>query len=157
MRQTPILVALLAALGGTVSAGTYDAAATGHGTSASTQVPVADGFVLIHVVTDYERFETADAGHPMAGLSGPCFGAVMVREGAVSGGGTCHYTDPAGGSAVLAWTPDGMSEGGRMLGTWSIVGGTGRWAEATGEGRFDAGLDAAGAYTNLVTGELTLP
>jgi hypothetical protein len=120
-------------------------------------MPVAEGFVVIRTATTYTGFDTDDPANPMAGLSGPCFGAVVVRAGEVSGGGVCHYTDGDGDVAVMDWAADGLSAEGRTEGDWSLVGGSGKWAEAAGAGRFDAGTDAAGAYTNTVTGEFTLP
>lgn len=157
MKRTPILAALVATLSGPVWAGSFDAAATGKGTAENTPMPVAEGFVVIRTAATYTGFETVDPENPMAGLSGPCFGAVIVKAGAVSGGGACHYTDEDGEVVVMSWSADGVSAEGRTLGEWSIAGGSGKWAEATGGGRFDAGTDAAGAYTNVVTGAFTLP
>jgi hypothetical protein len=138
-------------------AASFDGAAVGHGTAANMPMPVAEGFVVIQTSTTYSGFETPDPANPMAGVSGPCFGAVLIHAGAVSGSGYCHYTDGDGDMVVMNWTADGLSAENRTLGDWSIVGGTGKWAEATGGGRFDAGTDAAGVYTNNTTGEFTLP
>ena len=46
---------------------------------------------------------------------------------------------------------------GRTQGTWQVVAGTGKWDGATGGGRFDAGTDAAGTYTNNISGAMSMP
>jgi hypothetical protein len=157
MRHTTILTALAAALSGPVWAAEFDAAATGHDAAENTPMPVAEGVVVIRTLATYTGFDTVDPGNPMAGLSGPCIGTVMVKAGAVSGGGACHYTDGDGDIVMMNWAADGLSAEVRTHGEWSIAGGSGKWAVAAGGGRFDAGTDAAGAYTNAVTGAFTLP
>lgn len=129
---------------------------TGMGSSDSMQMPVSDGLVVVHNRTSYDGFDTEDPESPFASLSGSCFGATLVEAGAVSGSGNCHYTDADGDQAVMAWTATGMSEEGRVSGDWSVVGGTGKWAEASGGGTFDAGGEGAD-YTNMVTGEVEMP
>lgn len=152
-----IAAAAVAGLAAAAGADTFDAAGTGQGSASSQAMPVADGLVVIHAVTDYTGFETADPDSPMATASGPCFGAVVVDGGRVSGGGDCVYTDADGDAWVTEWSADGIGDDGRTQGSWRIVGGTGKWDGATGGGRFDAGEDAAGAYTNNVTGAVSMP
>ena len=120
-------------------------------------MPLAEGLVVIHAATDYTGFEMANPGNPMASAAGPCFGSVVINGGRVTGGGHCAYTDADGDGWVAEWTADGVSEDGRTQGDWQIVAGTGKWQGATGGGRFDAGTDAAGTYTNNVTGSVTMP
>ena len=105
--------------------------------------------------TEYTGFD-GSADNPIVTMKGPCFGAVLIDKGNVSGGGNCHYTDADGEMAIVSWTADGMSAEGRTQGDWELAGGSGKWAAATGGGRFDAGTDAAGTYTNNVTGEISM-
>jgi hypothetical protein len=131
-----------------------DASGTGHGTSMSTPMPVSDGVVMINAQTMYEGF---DGDGPLANAKGPCFGGILIDKGAVSGHGLCHYTVESGDVAMIRWVAEGVTADGRTTGTWTVLGGSGAWDGATGGGAFNAGTDAAGAYTNMVTGEITMP
>jgi hypothetical protein len=135
-------------------AGTMDASGTGHGSSMATPMPVAEGVVMINAQTMYERF---DGAGPLSTAKGPCFGTVLINKGAVSGQGLCHYTVEGGDVAMIEWVAGGVTPDGRTTGTWTVLGGSGAWDGATGGGTFNAGTDAAGAYTNTVTGEITMP
>lgn len=147
--------AVLALLSSPVFSETVSANGTGYGTSTATPMPVSEALVIVHATSMYERFETENPDNPFAAASGPCFGAVLIDKGAVSGEGLCHYTDGDGDVAVVKWMATGMSADGRTLGDWMVQGGTGKWASITGGGNFDAGGDGAN-YTNMVTGELTM-
>jgi hypothetical protein len=131
-----------------------DASGTGHGTSMSTAMPIAEGVVMVEAKTMYEGF---DGDGPLSTAKGPCFGAILIDKGAVSGGGLCHYTVESGDVAMVSWVAESMSADGRTMGTWSVLGGSGAWNGATGGGTFNAGTDGAGVYTNIVTGEITMP
>jgi len=155
--MTTVAAAAIAGLAAGAGADTFDATGTGQGTSNSEPMPLADALVVVHAVSEYTGFEMANPGSPMASATGPCFGSVVINAGRVTGGGHCAYTDGDGDSWVAQWTADGMSEDGRTQGDWQIVGGTGKWQGASGGGRFDAGTDAAGTYTNNVTGSITMP
>lgn len=145
----------LALLATPVAARTFDVKATGYGTMTADTHSVTDQLAVVHATTAYEGFRGEDPDNPMAGLTGPCFGSILIDEGSVSGGGHCHYTDPDGDSVILKWSANAMKEG-RTQGTWAITGGSGKWSGATGKGTFDAGTDASGDYTNNVTGEVTM-
>ncbi|MBJ3762736.1 hypothetical protein ILP92_08265 [Maribius pontilimi] len=129
---------------------------TGHGTSDNQPMPLTEDIVAVQVASTYERFDSDDPDNPLVGLSGPCWGSMLMNAGAVSGSGLCRYSDEDGGEAVLSWTAEAV-ENGRTQGSWEVVGGTGSWEGVTGGGSFDAGTDDAGAYTNNVIGELTMP
>ncbi|MBV7396063.1 hypothetical protein [Mameliella sediminis] len=131
---------------------TIDATGIGHGTSTATPMPVSEGLVVVHATSMYDRFETESPDNPFASASGPCFGAILIDKGAVSGDGLCRYTDGDGDVAVIKWIATGLSAEGRTQGDWMVMGGTGKWASITGGGTFDAGGES---YTNKVSGELT--
>lgn len=156
MKFAATATVILVALAAPAVAAPVDVSSIGQGTASSSPMPVSDDLVVIHASTLYSGFE-GNPDNPMASFQGPCFGAVLVKAGEVSGGGNCHYTDGDGEIAVIAWTADGIRAEGRTQGTWEIAGGSGKWAAATGGGRFDAGTDEQGTYTNNVTGELTMP
>ena len=157
MKSFPATVAVMVSIAAPCVAGSIDVSGTGHGTASSTPMPVSDDLVVVHATTEYTGFDGNNPDNPMTTFKGPCFGSVLIKAGEVSGGGNCQYTDDEGEMAVVSWTADSMSADGRTQGTWEIVGGSGKWAKASGGGRFDAGTDDQGVYTNKVTGELTMP
>jgi hypothetical protein len=132
---------------------TVTAAGVGHGASTATPMPVSDGLVIVHATSMYESFETEDPMNPFASAKGPCFGAILIDKGEVSGDGLCHYTDGDGDVAVVKWIAKAINAEGRTQGDWMVMGGTGKWASITGAGAFDAGGDP---YTNRISGEMTL-
>ena len=140
--RATLAAAAIAGLAVTAWAGTFDAAGTGQGTSSSEAMPLADGLVVVHAVSDYTGFDTGDADSPMATASGPCFGSVLIDHGRVSGGGHCHYTDADGDSWVAEWTADAVTDDGRTQGAWRIVAGTGYEAI---KALFDSALASATA------------
>lgn len=150
------IAALAAVLATPATAEMIDASGVGYGKSNNAVTPVTDTITIIHAATEYERFETS-AENPMAGFTGPCRGTMTIAAGEVFGSGNCHYTDADGDKAVIKWEADGVTQDGRTQGTWAIVGGSGKWAAATGGGRFDAGENDAEGYTNKVSGEIMLP
>ncbi len=146
--------AALAAFSAPAMAGMMDATSTGHGESMSEVMPVSEGLVVVKAATVYSGFEYEGGDGPFAGYTGPCFGSIVIKDGMVSGGGHCSYSNDDGLTSVVAWTAESVSADGRTQGTWELVGGTGKWATATGSGTFDAGADADGNYTNNVAGEV---
>ncbi len=154
--RSSLAAAAIVALATGAGAGTFDAGGIGQGTSSSEAKPLAEGLVVVHTVSEFTGFDTGE-DNPMAATSGPCYGSLLINAGRVSGGGHCAYTDGDGDSWVVQWTADGMSADGRTQGTWQVVAGTGKWEGATGGGRFDAGTDAAGTYTNNISGAMSMP
>ncbi|SDZ43218.1 hypothetical protein SAMN05444004_11466 [Jannaschia faecimaris] len=157
MKIIPITTSVLILLAAPAIAGSIDVSGTGHGTATNTAMPVSEDLVVVHANTEYTGFEGDNPDNPMTSFKGPCFGSILIKAGVVSGGGNCQYTDGDGEMAVVTWNADGMSAEGRTQGTWEIVGGSGKWAAANGGGRFDAGTDDQGGYTNKVTGEINMP
>lgn len=157
MKYVPLTAALFFSFAAPAVAGPVDVSGIGHGTAENTPMPISEDVVVVHITSDYAGFESGNPDNPMTTLKGPCFGSILIKAGAVSGGGNCHYTDGSGEMAAVRWIADGMSSEGRTQGSWEIVGGSGKWMSAKGGGRFDAGSDDQGVYTNNVTGEVTMP
>ncbi|WP_245602974.1 hypothetical protein [Leisingera methylohalidivorans] len=112
----------------------------------------------MQISSSYENVEMADAGHPMNGAAGPCFGAVEVASGSVGGGGICAFTDSAGDKVVLHWTAESMDPSGALTGSWKLTGGTGHWSDADGGGRFSSLTDPeTGKFVNTITSSVTMP
>ena len=80
-----------------------------------------------------------------------------MMRGVASGGGLCTWTDGTH-TALIAWEAASVDQSGALSGTWSMRGGTGKWATASGGGTFVSVTDAAtGAATNTITGALSMP
>ncbi|MCC1493822.1 hypothetical protein [Cognatishimia sp. F0-27] len=133
----------------------FDANGTGHGTSMNEAMPVHEGLVVVKVASSYTGFDTDDPNNMLATANGPCYGTMIIDKGAVTGGGACDYTDADGDRIVMRWTPTGFDPEGRTVGNWALIGGTGKWMNASGEGAFNAGGDGD-AYTNRVTGSVNM-
>ena len=154
MRFTALAAAFVLFVSPPALAETIDVTGVGHGNTTATAMPVSDGLVVVHATSTYDRFVSEDDNNPFAPAAGPCFGAILIDKGAVSGEGLCHYTDGDGEQAVVKWIAKGLSAEGRTQGDWMILGGTGKWASMSGGGTFDAGGDGD-AYTNNITGQVT--
>jgi hypothetical protein len=150
------VAACFAVCGTSVFAGSIDATGVGKGSVQNEVIPVSEGLVVVHSNTTYEGFDGVGADNPLADATGKCWGSIMIKAGAVSGGGLCNYTDGDGDTAIMGWSPEGVTQDGRTTGSWSVEGGTGKWAAATGGGAFDSGM-TDGVYSNKITGEFILP
>lgn len=157
MKVTSVVIAACFAVSGTsVLAGSIDASGIGKGSVQNEVIPVSEGLIVVHSNTTYDGFEGVGDGNPLADATGKCWGSTMIKAGAVSGGGLCHYTDGDGEIAIMSWSPEGVTQDGRTTGSWSVEGGTGKWASASGGGSFDSGV-TDGVYSNKVSGEFMLP
>ncbi len=149
-----IMLAALLAASPAVSE-TFSGTSYGHGSSTSETMPVVEGTVVIKTESAYEMFDVSD-DHPLKGASGPCFGAVAIVAGGVSGGGNCLY-DTANGQAVMQWTATGMNPDGALTGDWTVLGGSGGWAKASGSGTFSTLTNPeTGKFVNTIEGSITM-
>lgn len=125
---------------------------------AETQImQMGEDHMIMHTNTAYSTYEMDSADDPMQGMSGPCFGAMEVMAGKVSGSGYCAFTHQNGDMASIHWSATGMSPEGAVTGEWHVTGGTGKWMGATGGGTFSSMTDqATGMSENTVEGEVTL-
>ncbi|SNS84275.1 hypothetical protein [Tropicimonas sediminicola] len=135
---------------------TFSSGAVGTGTSSNEPIPIAEGHIVMRTSGSYEMFEV-EAGHPLEGAKGPCFGAVEIKGGEVSGGGNCVYETSSGDKAVMVWKAMGLGADGALTGEWSVSGGTGAWTGATGGGTFSSLTDPnTGKFVNTITGDITV-
>ncbi len=154
MKRTTLLAAT-ALIAMSVSAGA-ETSSIGRGTVESEYVPIEENLLLINARVVYTDITSEDMSNPLLHATGVCTGAILLNAGTISGGGYCHYTDAASEQVVISWAADSLNAEGRTLGAWNVVGGTGPWASASGGGRFDAGTDAEGAYTNNIIGDFMM-
>jgi hypothetical protein len=127
------------------------------GTSTPEVTALAEGHMVVHLVSAYENFEMSVPDHPYNGMTGKCFGSVEVRVPGANGGGNCVFSNDAGETSITAFAIKGMAADGAMVGSWSVIGGTGKFAGATGGGSFHSLTDnATGKFVNTVDGALVL-
>ena len=74
------------------------------------------------------------AAFPM--LSGRCIGAFTVVSGEVDVNGSCEFGEAAGNKFVVVFARKGDPQ--KVAGTWRFVGGTGKYADISGQGKFKA-------------------
>lgn len=149
--------ACLAFFGPAMAEQTYSNDGVGMAKSTSVPYVIGEGHVVMQIASRYSDLKTDDASNPLNGATGPCFGSVEITAGQISGGGHCVYTDKEGDMAVLTWASEQLGEGGANMGSWSLIGGSGKYAGATGGGTFDASAaNETGDQTNVVTGQIIL-
>lgn len=158
MRHSLLLSALVTALGTTgawAQAFTADGMAIGQ--SSTEVIELGADHMVMNSRVDYNRFEMEDETQPMNQLSGPCFGTLEARGGAVEGGGVCVLQGLEGDSVVLGWVARRMDPSGRIAGYWTVNHGTGTWLQASGGGTFLSSVNPAnGAANNILKGAVTL-
>ena len=159
MKTTTFALATIAALTTAVQANaqayTSDGKATGQ--SQSEVIEIGADHMFMHARTTYNSFEMEDQTHPMNQLTGPCFGVLEVRGGAVEGNGVCVFEGLEGDQVVMGWDARRMDPKGRLHGYWHISSGSGLWLQASGGGTFTSSVNQAnGAATLTVRGAVTL-
>lgn len=136
-------------------ADTYEGSGKGMGTSENKMMPIAEGHIVMQTLSNYESFDVSDE-HPLKGASGPCFGSAEIKGSELSGGGICTYTTADGEKAVINWHMTNLGEGGAVEGDWTVSGGTGKWATASGGGKFSSLTDQeTKKFVNTVSGNFT--
>lgn len=129
----------------------------GKGTNKSSVVMVGEGHMLMNSITMYESFESADPKSPFNGMTGQCWGAIEIKVPSASGRGHCEFTDKSGDKNYNTWVATGLAKDGALLGNWTVIGGTGKYQNATGGGKFNSRTDRkAGTFENKVEGALIL-
>ena len=147
---------LSAALTPAYAGSVVDGAGVWTGTVSADVHQISEGHMIIHTNNAYEAATMSDPNNPMAGMSGPCFGSVEVKGTSASGTGNCVFR--AGRNAMtVQWTATGFAASGALIGHWSITGGAGDLANATGGGTFYSLTDqAAGTFENTLKGAMSL-
>ncbi|MFD2740880.1 hypothetical protein ACFSUD_14950 [Sulfitobacter aestuarii] len=154
----PFSVIIALTLPAALAAESYSMNGTGKAQSSATTHEVAEGHMLISAQSEYTSIEAEDENNPLNGATGPCFGAMEIVDGSLSGGGRCLYTDQTGDMAVLSWTAESMTEDGANAGSWELTGGSGKYEGGSGGGSYSVATDqSSGSQTNTVTGEISLP
>ncbi|MEQ8292958.1 MAG: hypothetical protein RIA08_12200 [Roseovarius sp.] len=149
------IAALLAA--GHATAQAYTSDGTARGQSQTEVIEVGADHQFMNVRATYNRFEMEDSTNPMNKLSGPCFGVLEVRGGAVEGNGVCVLDGLEGDRVTLGWNARRRDPQGNIHGYWHISSGSGLWLQASGGGTFMSSVNPAnGTATNTLRGAVTL-
>ncbi|NKB53533.1 MAG: hypothetical protein GKR97_15155 [Rhizobiaceae bacterium] len=134
---------------------TFNIGGVGKGTNQTMMEIVGDGHMLLNTVSTYESFESADTSNPFENMNGKCWGAIEIKVPSASGHGNCVFTDTSGDKHYNMWTAKGLSKDGALVGTWALIGGTGKYENASGGGTFHSMTDRkAGTFVNTVSGAL---
>lgn len=156
LQTTAITAFVLGLSAASVYAETYKANGKGMGVNANQVYALSDGHAVIKSQTDYDGFEV-EAGNPLEGATGSCFGALLVKGADVSGTGNCVFDTASGDKAVMTWTATGLGADGALTGDWTVSGGTGNWASATGGGTFSSLTDPdTSKFVNTISGSITI-
>ncbi|MCR9085869.1 MAG: hypothetical protein NXH97_03895 [Rhodobacteraceae bacterium] len=152
------IAALLAVAAASAHAGgTFDSTGTAKGTSQSDIFPIAENHMIMHSQTEYDSMDMSAANHPFNGMTGSCFGAIEIKVPAASGSGNCAFADGDGDLSASRWIVTGMTPEGALTGSWTVIGGTGKFAGSTGGGGFEMMNDREnGTFENMLAGAVTL-
>lgn len=113
--------------------------------------------LIMNTQVAYSKFEMEDPTNPMAMLSGPCFGVMELRGGAVEGSGVCVFDGLEGDRVLLGWNARRIDPRGRIHGYWTVNSGSGIWLQASGGGTFISNVNRTnGAATNTLKGAISL-
>ncbi|QIE46507.1 hypothetical protein G5B38_13790 [Pseudohalocynthiibacter aestuariivivens] len=157
MKITMTLAALAVAVAAQAQAEAFDSDGVASGVSKSELIEFGPDHKVINSRISYNKFEMENKTHPMNQLSGPCFGTVEVRGGAVEGNGVCVLDGLEGDRVLLGWVARRMNPKGELIGYWTVNNGTGMWLQASGGGTFRSNVNQAnGTATNTLKGAVTL-
>lgn len=99
--------------------------------------PVGENYMVV-TVANRGTVRLNDKSNPMHDATGQCAGSVLVDKGQPTGSGYCTYTDPSGDISIVTWSTKSINEKGGNAGTWQLVGGTGKYAKASGSGTYSS-------------------
>lgn len=103
----------------------------------SEAMPVDDNHILMKL-SNSGTITLNDEKNPMHGATGSCSATVLVAMGKLNGSGYCSYKDSSGDSAIVSFSASSLNDKGGTNGSWEIVGGTGKYAKATGSGEYSS-------------------
>jgi len=118
---------------------------------------ISDDYVIL-LASMEETLIPKDPESPWQGATGPCGGAVEIKEGKIEGDGFCSFTDNESDKFVIFWTAQSMNEKGGPIGVWELTAGTGKYANASANGEYnDVPSEDPARSTITIIGQLTIP
>lgn len=136
----------------------FDGGTAATGQTDNTVYMVGDDHVFMHSSSQYDPMGSGDPKNPLAGMTGPCFGAVEIKGTSASGDGYCIFSDSDGNTIVNHWVATGLGSAGALLGTWEVKAGSGKFFGTTGGGAFSNSTNKeTGTFSNEITGAMTMP
>jgi len=155
LRNALAVAAVLAATQAGADAFISDGIATGQ--SRTQTIVLGKNHMVLDTRVNFSVLTMVDDTHPMNQLSGDCFGAIEVRDGAAEGNGICVFDGLTGDRVVMGWTARRMDTSGAISGYWTINAGSGIWLQASGGGTFTMTTNPAnGSAANAIKGAVTL-
>ena len=152
-----ILAAITVAASTQAHAAAFNTDGVATGQTESSILEFAPDHRVMNLRVDFSKFEMQDETHPMNQASGPCFGTVEIRAGAVEGNGVCVLDGLEGDRVLLGWVARRIDGNDVISGYWNVNRGAGLWEKASGGGTFTLNMNAAnGATTNSLKGAVTL-
>ena len=152
-----LMFAFVGAIPGTLNAEEFDLSGVIESKNSHNVQPITESHIIL-LASMEETVVPDDATSPWQGATGPCGGAVEIKDGIISGQGFCTFTDTEDDKFVISWTAQAMNEKGGPMGVWELVGGSGKYAEASADGTYD---DVPGENpersTIALTGQLLIP
>lgn len=157
MRRYVTALPALALMATAAHAATWDMTGSATGVSQRDVFPIAEGHMAMNLDTSVSAIALAD-DHPFMGMDGSCNASMVVQAPAASGSGICVYSNGNGDTAIISFEIAGLTAEGGLFGSWIAVGGTGAMSGVTGGGGYvNSATDDAGAFSQTVTGAITLP
>ena len=118
---------------------------------------ISDDYIIL-LASMEETLVPKDRKSPWQGATGPCGGAVEIKEGKIKGDGFCSFTDDEDDKFVISWTAQSMNEKGGPIGVWELTAGTGKYANASANGEYnDVPSEDPARSTITIIGQLTIP
>jgi hypothetical protein len=140
-----------------VNAAAFDTDGTGTGQANNDIIEFGPDHSVLNMRINYSRFEIVDTTHPLNQMSGPCFGTIEIRTGAVEGNGVCVLDGLEGDRVLIGWIARRIDSYGKISGYWTVNHGAGLWEQASGGGTFTTNAnDANGATSTILKGAVTL-
>ena len=118
---------------------------------------ISDDYVIL-LASMEETLIPKDSKSPWQGATGPCGGAVEIKQGKIKGDGFCSFTDNENDKFVISWTAQSMNEQGGPIGVWELTAGTGKYANASASGEYnDVPSEDSTRSSITIIGQLTIP
>ena len=118
---------------------------------------ISDDYIIL-LASMEETLVPKDPSSPWQGATGPCGGAVEIKEGKIAGNGFCSFTDTENDKFVIFWTAQSMNEQRGPIGLWELTSGTGKYASALASGEYDdVPSEDPERSTITIIGQLTIP
>lgn len=152
-----VIAGVVVAATGVFAETTLNSGGVASGTSDTKITALSETHMLVQSTSNYDMMKMASADHPYNDMSGQCIGSFEMRIPSATGGGHCVFSDAAGDTTITSFEATAMGPDGALIGTWAVVGGTGKFAGASGGGTFNSLTNReTGTFENKITGAMVM-